>query len=386
MPLTWKTTKRFELPRGRLYSQYLSTSVLAGSSSVGSAAAHHLQDNSSNLLISTVAHEAPFASVAPPDIGGESVLSDSPVPLLSATLRRLLAEQIPALQPLADSSSPFLGALSSSVSELLCTGQSITPSGKDAEHFQTDVSQEFKALLEDKFTDNPCLAFYTQNLFDYEQGVAPAIVKGRLKAHFQFWLDIGAPPWVLETVRLGYVISFESFPPSVCLPNNRSAFHHSDFVSSAISDLLNLGLIVEVFLPPTVINPLSVSVNSEGKARLILDLRHVNKHIPKAKFRMEDWKVVLQYVLRGRYILKFDLKSGYHHVDVCLSHQQFLGFQWLLGGDVNLYFCFTVLPFGFSSAPYLFINYFVPWYASGGPRVFISFCIWMTEPVARKTF
>ena len=72
------------------------------------------------------------------------------------------------------------------MSELLCTGQGITPSGKDAEHFQTDVSQEFKALLEDKFTDNPCLAFYTQNLFDYEQGVAPAIVKGRLKEHFQF--------------------------------------------------------------------------------------------------------------------------------------------------------------------------------------------------------
>ena len=159
-----------------------------------------------------------------------------------------------------------------------------------------------KALLEDKFGDNPCLAFYSQNFFDYERGVAPAIVKGRLKAHFQFWLDIGAPPWVLETVRSGYVISFESFPPSVCLPNNRSAFHHSDFVSSAISDLLNLGLIVELFLPPTVINPLSVSLNSEEKARLILDLRHVKKHIPKAKFRMEGWKVFLQYFLCGIHV------------------------------------------------------------------------------------
>ena len=146
----------------------------------------------------------------------------------------------------------------------------------------------------------------------------------------------------------------------VCLPNNRSAFHHSDFVSSAISDLVNLGLIVELFLPPTVINPLSVSVNSEGKARLILDLRHVNKHIPKAKFRMEDWKVFLQYVLRGGYMFKFDLKSGYHHVDVCQSHQQFLGFQWPLGGGVNRYFCFTVLPFGLSSAPYLFTKLFRP--------------------------
>ena len=59
-------------------------------------------------------------------------------------------------------------------------------------------------------------------------------------------------------------------------------------------------------------------------------------------------------------MFKFDLKSGYHHVDVCQSHQQFLGFQWPLGGGVNRYFCFTVLPFEPSSAPYLFTKLFRP--------------------------
>ena len=142
--------------------------------------------------------------------------------------------------------------------------------------------------MEDKFFDTSSLAFYRQNLFEYEQGVAVAVVKGRLKAHLQFWVHIGAPPWVLETISSGYVIPFESMPQSVCLSNNRSALDHHDFVSSAIADLLKLGLISEVFALPTVINPLSVSVNSEGKPRLILDLRHVNKHIPKAKFKMED--------------------------------------------------------------------------------------------------
>ena len=234
-----------------------------------------------------------------------------------------------------------------------------------------DVNQEFKELLllQDKFIDYPSLDFYSQNLFDYEQGVAPAIVKGRLKAHFQFWADIGAPSWVLDTICSGYVIPFESLPSSVCLSNNRSALLHYDFVSSAISDLLKLGLVSEVYAPPTVINPLSVSVNSEGKPRLILDLRHVNRHIPKAKFRMEDWRVFLQYVVRGGYMFKFDLKSGYHHIDICHPHQQFLGFQWPLGGNVYRYFCFTVLPFGLSSAPYLFTKLFRPlvrhWRASG---------------------
>ena len=92
-------------------------------------------------------------------------------------------------------------------------------------------------------------------------------------------------------------------PPSVCLSNNTWALVQSDLVSSSISDLLKLGLVSEVYAPPTVINPLSPSINSNRKPRLILI-----KHIPKAKFRMEDCKVFLQYVVRSGYMYKFDLK------------------------------------------------------------------------------
>ena len=57
---------------------------------------------------------------------------------------------------------------------------------------------------------------------------------------------------------------------------------------------------------------------------------------------------------------KFDLKSGYHLIDICQPHHQFLGFQWALGGTRSRYFRFTVLPFGLSSAPYLFTKFFRP--------------------------
>ena len=197
-------------------------------------------------------------------------------------------------------------------------------------------------------------------MYEYEQGTAPAVVKGRLRAHLPFWVEIGAPPWVLEIIRSGYVIPFKCTPPGICLLHGRSALDHSDFVSSAVCELLKLGFISEVFTPPTVINPFSVSVNSEGKPRLIFDLRHVNACIPKAKFRMENWKVFFQYLSRGDYMYKFDLKSGYHHIDICQPHQQFLCFQWALGGAGSRYFCFTVLPFGRSSAPYLFTKIFRP--------------------------
>ena len=49
--------------------------------------------------------------------------------------------------------------------------------------------------MEDKFIVNSSLAFYKQNLHEYEQGTAAAVVKGLLRAHLPFWVEIGAPPW-----------------------------------------------------------------------------------------------------------------------------------------------------------------------------------------------
>ena len=63
------------------------------------------------------------------------------------------------------------------------------------------------------------------------------------------------------------------------------------------------------------INPLSVSVQSCGKKRLILDLRYVNQHIFKQRIKFEDWRVRLDYFEKGSHSTKFDLKSGYHHLD-----------------------------------------------------------------------
>ena len=62
---------------------------------------------------------------------------------------------------------------------------------------------------------------------------------------------------------------------------------HTDFVDSAIQDLLNRGLIVTCEVQPTVVNPLTVSIHSNGKKRLILDLRFVNKHLWKQSVKYE---------------------------------------------------------------------------------------------------
>ena len=59
-------------------------------------------------------------------------------------------------------------------------------------------------------------------------------------------------------------------PTSVHLQNNNSALSYSDFVVSAIlTELLKVGSVVECPFPPVVVNPLSVSVQSNRKKRRI---------------------------------------------------------------------------------------------------------------------
>ena len=68
-----------------------------------------------------------------------------------------------------------------------------------------------------------------------------------------------------------------------------------------------------------------------------------------------DWKIALSYFEKGAYMFSFDLKSGYHHIEIAEEHQTYLGFSWnLQGSQSSRYFVFAVLPFGLSTAPYIF--------------------------------
>ena len=62
---------------------------------------------------------------------------------------------------------------------------------------------------------------------------------------------------------------------------------------------------------------------------------------------------MLSHVNKGDYFFSFDLKSGYHNIDIFPDHQTFLGFSWFFSSTVRC-FCFASLPFGLSSAPYVF--------------------------------
>ena len=196
-------------------------------------------------------------------------------------------------------------------------------------------------------------------------------VRGRLRKFVDFWRTLEVSQFILNVIMQGYKIPFFQLPTPFAKRNNTSARENSAFVSQAVNDLLRLDLIEELACKPNIINPLSVSTRSSGKQRLILDLRHVNQFIYKQKFKCEDLSVATQIFSRNYYLFKFDLKSGYHHVEIFPDHRKFLAFSWDFGTGVYRYFQFCVLPFGLSSAPYIFTKILKPlqksWRSQGIP-------------------
>ena len=168
-----------------------------------------------------------------------------------------------------------------------------------------------------------------------------------MKASIEFWRFIGAPKFILDIISDGYKIPFITTPPPVHLKNNGSALEHSDFVNDAILELLQDNRIEELTTPPEVINPLTVSVQSSGKKRLILDFKAYKSPCFQAKVQVH-------------FVFSFDLKAGYHHVDIFPDHRKFLAFSWHFATNCVRYFQFTVLPFGLSSAPFIFTKLINP--------------------------
>ena len=103
----------------------------------------------------------------------------------------------------------------------------------------------------------------------------------------EFWQSIGTLDFILDVIKEGYKIPFISTPPPKHYSNNASALREADFVDQAIAELLADNRVEELSSTPVIINPLTVSVQNSGKKRLILDLRHINLHVFKQKFKCE---------------------------------------------------------------------------------------------------
>ena len=95
-----------------------------------------------------------------------------------------------------------------------------------------------------------------------------------MRKNLYFWRRIGASPFILSVIEEGYKLPFFAFSEPGAFKNNRLALEHAEFVESSLEVLCQSGHVIRCTVSPYVVNTLSVSVQANGKKRLILDLRY----------------------------------------------------------------------------------------------------------------
>ena len=169
---------------------------------------------------------------------------------------------------------------------------------------------------------------------------SPVCVKGRLKQNIEFWKnDLKALPTVISTVEARtYVLPLLSEPPQSFQKNQFSARAKFDFVQDSIGELLASQCIRRAEQTPHICSPLSVVESRSGKLRLVVNIRFLNRYLCK---QYEDLRTAMSLFEQGDLMFPFDLKSGFHHVDIVVVYQKYPGFVFLR------FHCYT---FGLSTA------------------------------------
>ena len=107
-------------------------------------------------------------------------------------------------------------------------------------------------------------------------------LQGRLCKNIAFWEhELKATHALLECIREGYKLPLLRMPRVFYKDNAKLATENSEFVTDAIIELCKNHCIQKVESRPHICSPLSVVSNSQGKNRLVLDLRYLNQFYSK---------------------------------------------------------------------------------------------------------
>lgn len=142
---------------------------------------------------------------------------------------------------------------------------------------------------------------------------------------------------------------------SVHLPNHVPD-EHASWVTDEVAKLAATGCVakwkdvadISVHPKPQMVLPLGVEPK---KPRLIWDARWLNLMCAHRPFSMDGVGKVAQCAWPGAHQVTIDHKAGYHHVALDAGSWQYFGFEW----EGELY-VFTVLAFGWCSAPFIYAS------------------------------
>ena len=176
-------------------------------------------------------------------------------------------------------------------------------------------------------------------------------VGARLQNFWQTWLDMGACPKVIQTLKQGYTLPFRIRPKLTRSPTVVSCYgnpHRNSYLLEALHQLIDknavelvhnqtsLGFFIRLFLVP----------KPNNKWRPILDLSKLNLFLKVEKFKMETLETIRTSIQSGEWVTSIDFKDAYFHIPIQEQSRKYLRFH--VEGQT---YQFKALPFGLSTAP-----------------------------------
>lgn len=144
----------------------------------------------------------------------------------------------------------------------------------------------------------------------------------------------------------------QAHPPTNQNHSNIERLH----IANCITDLLISGAISECEpCEGQYLSSIFLVSKPNGKHRFILNLKKFNKFIDTEHFKLEDLRTAIKLISEGCFMSTLDLKDAYFLVPIHKKSRKYLRFQFN-----NRLFEFNVLPFGLSTAPFIFTKIMKP--------------------------
>lgn len=122
-------------------------------------------------------------------------------------------------------------------------------------------------------------------------------------------------------------------------------------------------------IPDEFISSVFLIPKPNGEKRFILNLKSLNKFVQTTHFKMEDYRTASKLVTQDCFMATIDLKDAYFLIPIIESHKKYLRFIF---NDVL--YEFNCLPFGLSTAPYVFTKMLKPVYEFLRSNGYLSCC------------
>lgn len=179
---------------------------------------------------------------------------------------------------------------------------------------------------------------------------------GRLRGFIENWKRVTSDTRVLEWID-GYEIPFVRSVTQNAVPKKPAwSVEEKTKIKEHIEKLVAKGAISKA-LPQKdqFLSNIFLIPKPDGSSRLIMNLKKLNDFIETDHFKLEDYKVACKLVSRDCFMGKLDLKDAYYLISIQTEFRKYLIFSF----EDTLYE-FNCLPFGLSTAPYVFTKLMKP--------------------------